>query len=181
MDPLWSETCWGTFKYFVILIVPTYILCISWELKCFIIVDTRCTHEKYYVQCYTATKLSIYFRRYERLSHTSSLSFLTSFYPRKSAWGWRDGFSKHLGVKKISGETTNFVKIGPHYQAHRLKIHITLYCIQQHEIRGPTEKFRLHLNIKWKGKDNLIKKICLHLLHSKNLITHFNTLPPTLH
>jgi len=24
MDPLWSETCWSTFKYFVILIVPTY-------------------------------------------------------------------------------------------------------------------------------------------------------------
>jgi hypothetical protein len=31
MDPMWSETCWGTFKYFIILIVSTYyILCISW-------------------------------------------------------------------------------------------------------------------------------------------------------
>ena len=31
MDPLWSETCWSTFKYFVILILSTYdILCISW-------------------------------------------------------------------------------------------------------------------------------------------------------
>ena len=30
MDPLWSETCWSTFKYFIILIVFTfYILCIS--------------------------------------------------------------------------------------------------------------------------------------------------------
>jgi len=35
MDPLWSETCWSTFKYFIILIVSTYyILCISWIVKC---------------------------------------------------------------------------------------------------------------------------------------------------
>ena len=34
MDPLWSETCWSTFKYFIILIVSTYyILCISWLIK----------------------------------------------------------------------------------------------------------------------------------------------------
>ena len=37
MDPLWSETCWSTFKYFIILIVSTYyILCISWIIKCLI-------------------------------------------------------------------------------------------------------------------------------------------------
>ena len=41
MDPLWSETYWSTFKYFIILIVPTYyILCISWIIKCWIIL--RC-------------------------------------------------------------------------------------------------------------------------------------------
>jgi len=35
MDPLWSETCWCTFKYFIILIVSTYYtLCISWIIKC---------------------------------------------------------------------------------------------------------------------------------------------------
>jgi len=35
MDPLWSETCWSTFKYFINLIVSTYyILCISWIIKC---------------------------------------------------------------------------------------------------------------------------------------------------
>jgi len=35
MDPLWSETCWSTSKYFIILIVSTYyILCISWIIKC---------------------------------------------------------------------------------------------------------------------------------------------------
>jgi len=35
MDRLWSETCWNTFKYFIILIVSTYyILCISWIIKC---------------------------------------------------------------------------------------------------------------------------------------------------
>ena len=34
MDPLWSETCWSTFKYFIILIVSTYcVLCISWIIK----------------------------------------------------------------------------------------------------------------------------------------------------
>jgi len=34
MDPLWSETCWSTFKCFIILIVSTYyILCISWTIK----------------------------------------------------------------------------------------------------------------------------------------------------
>jgi len=38
MDPLWSETCWSTFKYFIILIVSTYyILCISWIIKCSIL------------------------------------------------------------------------------------------------------------------------------------------------
>ena len=35
MDPLRSETCWSTFKYFIILIVSTcYILCIGWMIKC---------------------------------------------------------------------------------------------------------------------------------------------------
>jgi len=37
MDPLWSETCWSTFKYFIILVVSTYYtLCISWIIKCLI-------------------------------------------------------------------------------------------------------------------------------------------------
>jgi len=46
MDPLWSETCWSTFKYFIILIIYTYyILCISWIIKCFIITDARRKHE----------------------------------------------------------------------------------------------------------------------------------------
>ena len=38
MDPLWSETCWSTFKYFIILIVSTYyILCIGWMINCLIL------------------------------------------------------------------------------------------------------------------------------------------------
>ena len=48
MDCLRSETCWKTFKYFIILIVSTnhsYILCISWIIKCLIIIDARCKHE----------------------------------------------------------------------------------------------------------------------------------------
>ena len=35
MGPLWSETCWSTFKYFIILIVSAYyILRIGWITKC---------------------------------------------------------------------------------------------------------------------------------------------------
>jgi len=46
MDPLWSETCWSTFKYFIILILSTYyILCISWIINSSIIIDARCKHE----------------------------------------------------------------------------------------------------------------------------------------
>ena len=44
--PLWSETCWSTFKYFITLIVPTNcILCISWIIKWLIFIDVRCKHE----------------------------------------------------------------------------------------------------------------------------------------
>ena len=47
MDPLWSETCWSTFKYFIILIVSTYfILCISWLIKCLIIIDANSSNLK---------------------------------------------------------------------------------------------------------------------------------------
>jgi len=47
MDPLWSEICWSTFKYFIILIVSTYyILCISWTIMCLISIDARCKHEE---------------------------------------------------------------------------------------------------------------------------------------
>ena len=46
MDPLWSETCCTTFKYLITLIISTYyILCISWIIKCLIIIDARCKHE----------------------------------------------------------------------------------------------------------------------------------------
>jgi len=44
--PCWSEICWGTFKYFIILILSTnYILSISWIIKCLIVVDARCKNE----------------------------------------------------------------------------------------------------------------------------------------
>ena len=46
MDPLWSETFWSTFKYFIILIVFTCcILCVSWIIKCLIIIEARRKHE----------------------------------------------------------------------------------------------------------------------------------------
>jgi len=48
MDPLWSEICWTTFKYFIIFIVSTnYILCISWIIKCLNIIDARHKHEEF--------------------------------------------------------------------------------------------------------------------------------------
>ena len=35
MDPLWSETRWSSFKYFIILTVSTYyVLCTGWIIKC---------------------------------------------------------------------------------------------------------------------------------------------------
>ena len=47
VDPLWSETCWSNFRYFIILIVSTYcILCIGWIMKCSIIIVARCGHEQ---------------------------------------------------------------------------------------------------------------------------------------
>ena len=47
MDPLCSETCWSTFKYFINLIMSTYyILCISWIIKCLIVIDARRKREK---------------------------------------------------------------------------------------------------------------------------------------
>jgi len=62
MDPLWSETCWSTFKYFIIWIVSTYyILCISWIIKC---VHTK---DKFYVNnklltifLFVCTKVALY-------------------------------------------------------------------------------------------------------------------------
>jgi len=47
MDPLWPETCWRTLKYLINVIVSTYyILCISWIIKCLVIIDARCRHEE---------------------------------------------------------------------------------------------------------------------------------------
>ena len=41
-----DPSCLSTFKYFIILILSTYyILCISWIIKCLIIIDARCKHE----------------------------------------------------------------------------------------------------------------------------------------
>jgi len=46
------KTCWSTFKYFIILIVSTYyILCISWVIKCLIIIDIRCKHKDNWQLC----------------------------------------------------------------------------------------------------------------------------------
>jgi len=53
MDPLCSETCWSTFKYFTILIVSIYYtLCIGWIKKFLIIIDARCKHEDYTPTCF---------------------------------------------------------------------------------------------------------------------------------
>ena len=43
----YMHTCWSTFKYFIILIVSiNYILCISWIIKCLIVIYARCKHEE---------------------------------------------------------------------------------------------------------------------------------------
>ena len=61
MDHLWSETCWSTFKCFIILIASTYyILCISWIIKCLIIIDARCKHEDSFTTLHTASSLTAY-------------------------------------------------------------------------------------------------------------------------
>ena len=61
MEPLRSETCWTTFKYFIILIVSTYyILCISWITKCLIIIDARCNHEDYFHSVYRFRQCDVY-------------------------------------------------------------------------------------------------------------------------
>ena len=35
MDPLWSETCWSNFKYFIIILIVSTNVCICWIIKCF--------------------------------------------------------------------------------------------------------------------------------------------------
>ena len=46
------------FKYFIILIVSTYyVLCISWIIKCLIIIDARCKHENRQVIKYSSSYL----------------------------------------------------------------------------------------------------------------------------
>ena len=62
MDPLWSETRWSTFKYFIILIVSTYyISCISWLIKCLIIIEERCKHEDKQMKIWVFILCEIYF------------------------------------------------------------------------------------------------------------------------
>ena len=50
-----SETCWSTFKYFIILIVSTYyIFYISWKIKCLIVVFSVVTLRSKVSEGYTA-------------------------------------------------------------------------------------------------------------------------------
>jgi len=46
MDPLWSETCWSTFKYFIILIIPTKYIFVHLLDNKVIVIDARCKHEE---------------------------------------------------------------------------------------------------------------------------------------
>ena len=42
------QSCWSTFKYFIILIVSAnYIVCISWKIKCLIVIDARCKYDDF--------------------------------------------------------------------------------------------------------------------------------------
>jgi len=98
MDPLWSETCWSTFKYFIILIVSTYyILCLSWIMKCLIINDARCKHEeKVTIQCFVCLQITSF--HLESVRVTISIGVFDSVHSVHIDWttGWFEmtvGFS----------------------------------------------------------------------------------------
>jgi len=60
MAPWWWIVCdskhVGALKYFIILIVSIYyILCISWIIKCLIVIDARCKHEDRYSSALSLT------------------------------------------------------------------------------------------------------------------------------
>jgi len=93
MDPLWSETCWSTFKYFIILIVSTYyILCISWIIKCLM---------------YQANELFVFrrVRKTETQLKARYLSVCLSFRMNQLVFHWTD-FHKiwHLSIFRKSVE-----------------------------------------------------------------------------
>jgi len=93
MVPLWSETCWSTFKYFILLIVSTcYILCIRWIIKCLIIIDVRCKHEDtLQCSCHGKTKESFLSPRFgfqaqflfpsTEITYKTYISFLSTHAP----------------------------------------------------------------------------------------------------
>ena len=63
MDPLRSETCWSTFKHFIILNVSTYyILCIGWIIQCLIFISKIWIMEFFNI-CWLLLLLLLYLRR----------------------------------------------------------------------------------------------------------------------
>ena len=86
MDPLWSETCWSTFKCFIILIVSTYyVLFIGWIKKCLIIIDAPCKHEDKRTPKFTTVIIAAFFLpsllfRYDQRNYLFFDSLRISFY-----------------------------------------------------------------------------------------------------
>jgi len=71
-----TKTYWRTFKYFLILSVSTYyILCISWIIKCLIIIDAGCKREDL-----CPVLQGIAFMSHVQLLTNNNLFLLYSFY-----------------------------------------------------------------------------------------------------
>ena len=69
------------FKYFIILIISTYyILCISWIIKCLIIIDARCKHVACYITaaCFGAIILPSSGSRHQHLFKTRGSNYSRS-------------------------------------------------------------------------------------------------------
>ena len=88
MDPLWSETCWSTFKYFIILIASTYyILCINWTVKRLLV---HAVLRYFYMHLYEQSGWYV-FDTYMGARKNS-----IKLHVNKSSWGWTLRCSKHV-------------------------------------------------------------------------------------
>jgi len=91
MDPLWYETCWSTFKYFIILIVSTYyILCISWVTKCLNSIDARCKHEDscLHIEMYTLKISFLYSVSRDTQRHVCCGLVFQTHFAKKTSYFW---------------------------------------------------------------------------------------------
>jgi len=109
MYALWSEICWSTFKYFIILIVSTcYILCISWIIKCLIqfltfigmcianILAEYNQQDATFHNLFISVRCSTCFRRFFRPSSGAQNKYLTLYVQFWAADDGRKNRLKHV-------------------------------------------------------------------------------------